>query len=250
MTRIPVRTIAGERGVLAAVEQGAVAVIVDALRASATLAALLHAGAREILVTAEVETARRVAMENSGSVLVGERGGRKLPDFDYGNSPTEILAHDLRGATAVFTSSNAAGRLVGAATAAAVLAGSTVNASAAARAAAGIARGLAAGIIIVPVGSASRDFGVAFEDYVAAHMIASQLAALGAELLTDPDEAWPEGRPARTDDWSDYPNGIKLAGLGYAADVEFCARVDVLGEVPRGAGVRRTGWGGEVLAMA
>ena len=51
--------IAGEEGCRFAVDNNCVAIIVDALRASATAAYMLHAGATEILAVREVETHAR-----------------------------------------------------------------------------------------------------------------------------------------------------------------------------------------------
>jgi len=36
---------------------------------------------------------------------MGERKGKKLPGFDYGNSPTEIQAIDFSGKTVIQTTS-------------------------------------------------------------------------------------------------------------------------------------------------
>ena len=63
-------------------------------------------------------------------VLAGERHARRLPGFDAGNSPTEILALDLRGRALVHTTHAGTQGLVNAAGADEVLTGAFVNISA------------------------------------------------------------------------------------------------------------------------
>ena len=73
-----IHIIEGAPGCAFARENGAVAVIVDALRASATAAALLEAGAREILAVREVEEAFAARADWPDALLYGERGD--VPD--------------------------------------------------------------------------------------------------------------------------------------------------------------------------
>ena len=73
-----IHLIEGEAGCQFAVEHGCVAIVVDALRASATAAMLLHAGARQLLVVRTVEEAFAAKLELPGALLFGERGGVPL----------------------------------------------------------------------------------------------------------------------------------------------------------------------------
>jgi len=108
-----------------------VCVVIDALRASASIVAMLDAGAPEILLAATVDEARRlVAAARARYWLVGEVGGQPPADFDHGNSPTELRAADLRGREVVFATSNGTRALVGLAAAPAVFVGGVVNGSA------------------------------------------------------------------------------------------------------------------------
>ncbi len=58
--------------------EGRVAVVIDVLRATSMIAALLAAGAREVWPVKEVDEARRLASELGGA-LPGERGGLPRP---------------------------------------------------------------------------------------------------------------------------------------------------------------------------
>ena len=63
-------------------------------------------------------------------VLIGERKGKKLPGFDHGNSPTEILAADLSGKLVVHTTHAGTQGIVNATRADEVVTGAFVNARA------------------------------------------------------------------------------------------------------------------------
>lgn len=56
-------------------------VIIDVFRAFSTSCYLFSAGAEEIIPVEKVEEARRLKEENSELILIGERGGKKLPGF-------------------------------------------------------------------------------------------------------------------------------------------------------------------------
>ena len=133
----------------------AVAVVVDALRASATITLLLHRGASEVIVVREVAEAHAYRDAHPGSLLVGERGGLKVDGFDLGNSPTEIQRADVRGKAVAFTSTTGAQRMVACLGASAILVGTTINATAVARQATALARAAHVPIVIIPAGSAT-----------------------------------------------------------------------------------------------
>ncbi len=80
----------------------------------------------------EVEAARALKSAHPHWLLVGERHARRLPGFDCGNSPSEILAlGPLDGRTLVHTTHAGTQGLVAAARSAdAVLCGAFVNAAA------------------------------------------------------------------------------------------------------------------------
>ena len=90
-----VEVVCGSSGCAAAVAAGGVAVMVDALRASATITSLMAAGARRVWVATEVAQAwamkDRLAAEGTEAFLIGERNGFPPPGFDAGNSPRGVL---------------------------------------------------------------------------------------------------------------------------------------------------------------
>ncbi|MCP4640403.1 MAG: 2-phosphosulfolactate phosphatase, partial [bacterium] len=126
--------IEGAAGCAYAVENHCVAVVVDALRASATGAMLLDAGATEIIAVRELAEAYAAKQAFPDALLFGERGGLPPEDFDAGNSPRTVSV--AQGRRVVFTTTTGAGRLVESWGAEAIYMGSTVNAAAVAATAA------------------------------------------------------------------------------------------------------------------
>jgi len=206
----------GVHGALEARARGGVVVMIDALRASATMIAALDMGMAAVKPVASAE-------ECIGDVTVGERGGRKLPNCRHNNSPLELMRHDYKGKTLAFTSTNGAECVLSAAGPdSIVLVGSTLNRRAVAGAAARLARKRGVPITLLMAG---RNNQYAVEDALAAGEIARALpeARLHGEL---PSTAALEA------DFCASDSGRNLIALGYADDVRFCAQLDRCQVVP------------------
>jgi 2-phosphosulfolactate phosphatase len=72
-------------------------VVIDVLRAFSTAAYALAAGAENITLVSSVEEALALKAQTPGALIMGEVNGLPPEGFDYGNSPTELIQHDLRG---------------------------------------------------------------------------------------------------------------------------------------------------------
>lgn len=81
-------------------------VLVDIYRSTSTMPILLKNGAREIITTETLAEARAIKKGNPNYVIVGERFGFRVPGFDYGNSPSQLLNRDFKGKVIIFTSTN------------------------------------------------------------------------------------------------------------------------------------------------
>ena len=66
-------------------------VVIDVLRASSTIVTALANGVKEVIPVNREEMASGLRKE--GYILAGEHKGVKLPDFDLGNSPVELLRY-------------------------------------------------------------------------------------------------------------------------------------------------------------
>ena len=73
------------------------AVIIDVFRAFTTAAFCVAAGAREVVLVGDHEQALALKAKDPKLFLTGEIGGRPIPGFDIGNSPSKIVDLDLTG---------------------------------------------------------------------------------------------------------------------------------------------------------
>ncbi len=108
-------------------------VVIDVFRAFTVAPLAFASGARRIHPVATPEEALALKAEHPDWLLMGEREGRPLPGFDFGNSPAEIVTADLRDRILVQrTSAGVQGLLAAARNPAVtrVLTGSFVNAAA------------------------------------------------------------------------------------------------------------------------
>jgi phosphosulfolactate synthase (CoM biosynthesis protein A)/phosphosulfolactate phosphohydrolase-like enzyme len=206
----------GVHGALEARKRGGVVVMIDALRASATMIAALQTGMAAVKLVASAEAC-------IGEVTAGERGGRKLPNCRHNNSPTELMRQDYAGKTLVLTSTNGAECLLSAAGPdSIVLVGSTINRSAVAGAAARLARKRGVPITLLMAG---RNNQYAAEDALGAGEIARKLS--GARVHGELPSSVSLEADFRASD-----SGRNLIALGYADDVRFCAQLDCCDVVP------------------
>ncbi len=86
--------------------KGCVAVVIDVLRATTTVAQALEHGAGRVLPVAWIDAARMIAHQRAGSVLCGERGGIRPEGFVLGNSPSEYHKSTIAGSDLVLTTTN------------------------------------------------------------------------------------------------------------------------------------------------
>ena len=221
----------GSQGVSYAAERGDVIVIIDALRASTTIACGLAAGAVRVIPALTVDEALELRRKPD-HLVAGERGGIKVTGFDFGNSPTELLKHrdGLVGRSLILTTSNGTrcvrAGLNGRATA--ILAAGMPNATAVARMAARLATEAGCNITLVAAGldDAPND-----EDLFTARLLLQILAVhYGAECAAGEGELLDPEDSSRV--FAHSEAGQRLGRLGYAPDVAFCAGLDTLDIVP------------------
>jgi len=109
------------------------AVIIDVFRAFTTAAFCVAAGAREVVLVADHAQALALKAKDPTLFLTGEIGGRPIPGFDVGNSPSKIVDLDLGGRRVVQRTSAGTQGVVAAAAATEVVLGSLVIAGATVR---------------------------------------------------------------------------------------------------------------------
>lgn len=173
------------------------AVIVDVFRAFTTAAFCVAAGAREIVLVADHEEALAMKRDDPSLFLTGEIGGRPIPGFDVGNSPSAIERLDLTGRRVVQRTSSGTQGVAAASRAARIVLGSFVVAEATVRLLHG-----ADDVTVVAMGHGATEHSD--EDEACARYIAARLAgaptnaaAAIAALWTDEKRDWPDWFPRR-----------------------------------------------------
>jgi 2-phosphosulfolactate phosphatase len=209
---------------------GDAVVVVDVFRASTTIVTAIANGARLVVPVTDVEQAVRLAKPfgPGEAVLAGERSCRRIEGFALGNSPREFTREAVAGKTVIFTTTNGTEALAAACDAGAVVVGCFLNLSR-------VAEELR-GHDSVTVLCAGNEGRLSLEDFVCAGGLVTRLEQ-GAQELSD--AAWAaaaaferlEGDLRGT--LLETEHAHRLAGLGFAADLELALRVDAVPTLPR-----------------
>ncbi|MDP1663294.1 MAG: 2-phosphosulfolactate phosphatase [Phycisphaerales bacterium] len=213
---------------------GTVVVMIDALRASTTIAAALHAGAPSITPILTVEQAQSAAASQSPRpALCGERAGRHIPGFDLGNSPRDFTPGAIGGRHILFTTTNGTAALLHAAAAGAaeILVGSFANLSAICDRLAEDARP----VHLLCAGTRDR---VSLDDCIAAGAMIDRLLTAGRNLTADDPArlclaAWHLAECDLPAAMLASRGGRNLAAIGLTQDVLDCCEIDAHPVLPR-----------------
>jgi 2-phosphosulfolactate phosphatase len=218
-------------------EEGAarVGIVVDVIRATSSIAQALAAGYERVLCCREIEEASALRAELGDQAVVGgERDGIRVEGFDVGASPREFAEGPLAPTLILSTTNGTAAILTAVARCETVLLGSLLNL----RAVAAAARATGDEVAVYCAGFKGA---FALDDAYCAGRLVQELggarsdAAIAATLVADAFPTALAGLNART-----------YGPPGLEADIEFCARVNVLETVPRFA--RMLGPAAEIVA--
>lgn len=105
-------------------------VIIDVFRAFSTACYIMNNGAEKIIPVSEVSEAFQLKKNNPEFILLGEEFEKKIPGFDFGNSPSHIADVDFHRKTVVQRTSSGTFGIVSANNADELITGSFVNAGA------------------------------------------------------------------------------------------------------------------------
>ena len=107
-----------------------IVVIIDVLRAFSVACYCFSKGINKLIPVGNFKDALSFECRFNQVVRIGERNGKKLPNFDFGNSPTELKLANLKDKLIVQTTHAGTQGLVNAINASKVLTGALVNAKA------------------------------------------------------------------------------------------------------------------------
>lgn len=191
-------------------------IVIDVFRAFSAAAYALASGAEQIVLAERIDEAVVVSETLPGSILMGEDGGIRPPEFDLGNSPGEILADpsQVAGRTIVHRSSSGTrcARAALAAGAGPIYVSSLVVASATAAAVQDESH-------VTLVAAGLGGIGPAEEDELCASLLEKLL------LGRSPDPARVGQEAAATD----RAETLRNADFTHADDVALCCDVDRFG---------------------
>ncbi len=209
-------------------------VVIDVLRATSTMVEALANGAKNIFAVATTDEAVKIAqgIGRDQTLLAGERNCVRIEGFDLGNSPLEMTPQTVGGRQLIMTTTNGTAALAAVASARKVLIASLLNVDAVAREMARIE----GGITLVCAG---RERRFALEDAICAGALALRLYRVLGQRRSWSDAAVAAAQlarrylPAIERTLRRVAAGRQLRELGFAGDVEFCARMDVHDIVPK-----------------
>jgi 2-phosphosulfolactate phosphatase len=215
---------------------GRTVVVIDVLRATTTICTALAAGAREVVVTAGVDEAIRLAqtLDPASTLLAGERNAIRIAGFQLGNSPGEMTPDVVRDRTLVMTTTNGTAALLAAAGAREVIVAAAVNLNAASER----ARAAFAADRNVMIICAGREHGFGLDDaYVAGRIAVAILGGRRHRKGLNDAALVAVDLVIRYGDRVERVLGLSRAGreltaLGFRADIEAAARVDACPVVP------------------
>lgn len=218
---------------------GNVAVILDILRASSTIAYALNSGAKSVIPCESVEEARQIATEikqkeGESPLLGGERQGVMIEGFDLDNSPARYPAEIVAGKNIVFTTSNGTRALKHAFQASRILIGSLINLDA-------IVTALSLSEGIVYLVCAGTDGSVTGEDCLCAGAIAAGLLKLTEQELVMDDStrmvldfflSQDSDENGMLSAMRASLGGRNLIRRGFEEDIRLCSQRGLISKVP------------------
>lgn len=213
---------------------GKTSIVLDILRATSTIVTALACGCREVAPVETIAEALSISQQRPDVILGGERESLIIPGFHLGNSPLEYVQEKVGGKVVVLTTTNGTRAIRRAAAGnGQVLIGSLLNAQAVAREA------LSAGGDIVLICAGTRG-ELSLEDTVAAGIIIKELHSFSSasSFLPGSDLAVAARRLGEVyahnplQSLYDSLHGQKLAAIGLAADLEWCARLNYYDILP------------------
>lgn len=209
---------------------GKIVVVIDIFRATSTMVAALHNGAKTVIPVASVAECILIGEATENSITAGERDGQIAPGLEYGNSPTEYPPNFIMDKTLVLTTTNGTKLLHMVTGAATIVIGSFLNLNAV------CTYLIAQGKDVILACAAWKD-KVNMEDTLFAgavvHQCRSQLPAYcDSSRIAEAMYLQSLKHSTYIDYLKSSTHYQRLSVYGLAPDMEYCTRVDVHPIVP------------------
>ncbi|MCS3900866.1 2-phosphosulfolactate phosphatase [Methanococcus voltae] len=209
------------------------AIVIDVLRASTTISTLLELYDK-VYITNSIEK----TMNFPNSIKMGERNGIKIDEFDYGNSPIEILKDKNKiidftknGGNLVLTTTNGT-RVLNSIISDDIYVGSINTAEAVAKEVYNTAVEKDKDIVLIP---SHRCGDFAIEDYIGAAIIVENILKIPGHNITNQLEQLIPLRSTIKFDWKNTilnsKSGQGLRDRGYSYDVLYSVQENICNNV-------------------
>lgn len=211
---------------------GKTSVVIDVLRTATIITTALHSGAREVVPVSSMEFAVKVSSSIFGgqTLLAGERNTLKIQGFNLGNSPSEFSQETVQGKSIILFTTNGSKTIVKAKFSENLFICSFLNLTSVAKKIVELDKD-------VEIVCAGRNNGFSIEDTVCAGKLIAEIMEQKKDVqLNDASKAGLVLSRSLGDDilkmMLESEHGDLLVKNGMRADVEFCARLNVLDIVP------------------
>lgn len=210
-----------------------VVVVIDVLRATSVMVHAMSQGALEIMPVATVEEAfQMVKTFPSGATLIGgERGSKKIPGFDLGNSPKEYVAERVSGRKLILTTTNGTKAFHLVSSGREILVGSFFNIGAIAQRCLGLDKDL----FIFPSGD---EGGFSLEDTICGGMLVDLITKKRQKpvSLTDASQCarilYKRFEANLLEAFHLSLHGKELINRGFGEDLIYCTQINITDIVP------------------
>ncbi|PTM58513.1 2-phosphosulfolactate phosphatase [Desmospora activa] len=204
-------------------------IIIDVFRASSSIVTAFAHGAASIVPTETVAKARQYGKE--GWLIGGERYGKNLEGFHFGNAPSDFSTERIKGRDIAFTTTNGTRALVKSSKGSDILIGCFLNAQACAIK----ARDLHRDILLFCAGTRGE---FSLEDGIAAGCLLHHLKEQDPAIPCDDEglallHAYRNSRDRLTDLLGLSRSGRQLISRGRQNDIRDCVQINRYDIVPR-----------------
>lgn len=206
---------------------GKTVIVLDIFRCTSTIVTALANGCREVIPARSALEAKEIAakLEANTFVLAGEVKGKKIEDFDFGNSPLEFSQEVIRDKTVILSTTNGADAIKSSKPAKHIIISSFLNVSAACSMAVTYHKD----IVIVCSG---RNGNIALEDLMGAGCHVSRLMQYHQDVrLSDQARTfyylYNYFKENLLQVLQTSRSGLNLQTLGYEKDIPFCLQKNI-----------------------
>ncbi|WP_346939123.1 2-phosphosulfolactate phosphatase family protein [uncultured Clostridium sp.] len=208
-----------------------IVVVIDVLRATSVMVTALNNGCDKIIPVKEIEEAINIARKDRNHYLLGgERGGVRIENFDFSNSPLDYTQDIVKGKSLVMTTTNGTRAIKNSEEADKIFIAALINGRA-------VAEKLAKLNKDVTFVNAGTDGGFSMDDFITSGYVISCLRDIMKNQCTLTDIAKTSeyvyiNNPSIISFVKDALHYKRMKDLKYHEDLRYCLSKDIVNIVP------------------